>query len=77
MLLVLVAPPELELEDDEELDELEEEDEPEPPEDVAVAGAVVRFVRPGLIMRLVPGSLRADESRTGFWIVRFSLEESR
>lgn len=51
--------------------------EPEPSADVAVAGAVVRFVRPGLLMRLVPGSLKTTESGTGFFIVRFSLEESR
>ncbi|MGJ8570424.1 MAG: hypothetical protein ACSHXI_06975 [Hoeflea sp.] len=51
--------------------------EPEPPTDVAVPGAVIRFVKPTLVMRLVPGSLSTPEVRTGFWTVNFTLRESR
>jgi len=51
--------------------------EPEPPVDVAIGGAVVRFVRPALLMKPVPDSLAASESSTGFWAVSFTLQESR
>lgn len=51
--------------------------EPEPPADVAVAGAVVRFVKPTLLMRPVPESLTVREPATGQWVVGFKLQESR
>lgn len=51
--------------------------EPEPPTDVAVAGAVVRFVKPKLLTRLVPGSFAPREVNPGQWIIAFSLQESR
>ncbi|MBC7280040.1 hypothetical protein [Hoeflea sp.] len=51
--------------------------EPEPPVDVAVSGAVVRFVKPPLVMKPVPDSLSSSETATGFWAVSFTLQESR
>lgn len=51
--------------------------EPEPPADVAVSGAVVRFVKPSLLMRPVPNSLTVREPVAGQWVVGFKLQESR
>jgi len=49
--------------------------EPPPFDTVAVAGAVVRFAKPALVMRPVPGSFQ--EPRSGrFYTVSFQLRES-
>ena len=50
--------------------------EPVPPVDIAVAGAAVRFVRPQLVMRPVPGSYRIAPT-AGRYRISFSLLESR
>lgn len=50
--------------------------EPPPFNTVAQAGAVVRFARPGLVMRPVPASFSAPRSGR-FYTVSFSLVESR
>ncbi|OWK26574.1 hypothetical protein AJ87_05820 [Rhizobium yanglingense] len=50
--------------------------EPPPFDAVAQAGAVVRFVKPGLIMRSVPGSFQAPRSGR-FYTVSFQLRESQ
>ena len=51
--------------------------EPEPPVDVAVVSATVRFVKPTLIMRLVPNSIAVAELKPNQWVIGFTLQESR
>lgn len=51
--------------------------EPPPPDDLAVAGTIVRFVQPPLLMRLIPRSLSVTEPSHGLYRVGFSLQESR
>jgi len=50
--------------------------EPPPPSAVAQLGAVVRFVRPGCLMRSVPGSWSAQQSG-GRYTVSFQLVEGQ
>jgi len=50
--------------------------EPPPFDTVAQANAVVRFARPGLVMRPVPGSFQAPRSGR-FFTVSFQLRESQ
>lgn len=50
--------------------------EPPPFDAVAQAGAVVRFAKPGLVMRPVPGSFQAPRSGR-FYTVSFQLRESQ
>ncbi|EJL57971.1 hypothetical protein PMI09_00676 [Rhizobium sp. CF122] len=50
--------------------------EPPPFDAVAQSGAVVRFAKPGLVMRPVPGSFQAPRSGR-FYSVSFQLRESQ